>query len=175
MRFEHFSTKDFSMQKFTQKYTIIQLFEQRAVGVQFSSGSWPLHSTVVDTFAVSWDAAEMIAELETAFKSCKPAHSIADDDTFFGAEKDVQVTLLRKTDSLTNLHYSALSILEKGGLTLNDPQFAREGFLPHATVQKYARLTKGDEVSFTSLSIIDMFPDGDAYQRKVLATIPLGT
>jgi hypothetical protein len=175
MHFEHFSTKDFSMQKFTQKYTIIQLLEPVAVGMQFSSGSWPLHSTVVDTFAVSWDATEMITELEAAFKACKPAHSIAEDDTFFGVEKDVQVTLLRKTDSLTNLHHNVLSFLEKGGLILNDPQFAREGFLPHATVQKHTRLTKGDEVSFTALSIIDMFPDGDAYQRKVLATIPLGT
>ena len=67
-----------------------------------------------------------------------------------------------------------LSVLEEGGLKLNDPQFARDGFLPHATVQKHARLNKGDKVQFTALSIVDMFPDEDPYKRKVLKTIKIG-
>ena len=67
-----------------------------------------------------------------------------------------------------------LAILEGGKIALNDPQFSRNGFLPHATVQKHARLNKGDKVRFTALSIVDMFPDEDPYMRKVLKTIKIG-
>ena len=73
------------------------------------------------------------------------------------------------------LHFDVLAILEDGGLILNDPQFARDGFLPHATVQAHARLNKGDRVQFTALSIIDMFPNKDPYKRKVLKTIRVGS
>lgn len=173
MRSERFLLREYSMPGFTQKYAIIQLFEPLDVGVQFSSDNWPLHSTIVDTFAIDWDAMTMKNQLEKLLKKQQPASSTAEDDAFFGPEKQTHVILLRQTESLKKLHYDVISLLEHGGLMLNDPQFAREGFLPHATVQKHARLHKGDGVSFTALTIIDMFPGNDPYQRRVLATIPL--
>jgi 2'-5' RNA ligase len=163
------------MTTFTQKYTIIQLFEPMDVGAQFSPDNWPLHSTLVDTFAIDWDIAEIIKQLNDVLPSLKVAHTVAGEDTFFGPEKQTCVTLLQKTTSLTKLHYDIITSLDRGGLKLNDPQFARDGFLPHATVQKHARLHKGDEVSFNALTVIDMFPDGDPYKRRVLATISLPT
>lgn len=161
------------MPVFTQKYAIIQLFEPLPVGTEFTSDNWPLHSTLVDTFAIAWSAAKMAEQLEILLAHHASAHSIVEGDTFFGSEKQTHVMLLQKTEGLIRLHEDVLALLEKGGLKLNDPQFAHGGFLPHSTIQKHARLHKGDEVSFTALTIIDMFPDGDPYQRKVLATIPL--
>jgi hypothetical protein len=163
------------MQGFTQKYAIIQLFEDAEEGTQFSSSSWPLHSTVVDTFAINWDVPTMIKCLEDLLATHAPATSVAEDDEFFGPVKQTQVVLLRKTDDLVKLHYDVVGLLENGGLKLSDPQFAREGFLPHATVQKHARLDKGNEVHFNALTIIDMLPDNDPYQRKVLKTIRIGS
>lgn len=173
MRFGRSLQKERSMSGFTQKYTIIQLFEPMPVGAQFSSDSWPLHSTVVDTFAIDWDVPTMIDRLSRLLAMHVPVHSAAEGDAFFGPEKQTHVMLLQKTTGLTNLHDDVITLLEQGGLKLNDPQFARTGFLPHATVQKHTQLRKGDEVTFTALTIIDMFPSGDPYQRKVLATIPL--
>lgn len=161
-------------QQFTQKYTIIQLFDDVDEGYEYSSDNWPLHSTVVDTFAIDWSVDEMASQLSEALKSHGQAISTAEDDRFFGDNGQVQVVLLDRTESLVGLHLDVLSVLEKGGLVLNDPQFAREGFFPHATVQKHARLNKGDEVKFVALSIIDMFPDEDPYRRKVLKTIKIG-
>lgn len=161
------------MPAFTQKYAIIQLFEPMPVDAQFSSDHWPLHSTIVDTFAIDWDETTMIKRLEAPLASHVHAYSTVEGDTFFGPEKQTHVMLLQRTEDLTKLHYDVIALLEKGGLKLNDPQFAHEGFLPHATVQKHARLHKGDEVSFTALTVIDMFPDSDPYQRRVIATIPL--
>lgn len=163
------------MQKFTQKYTLIQLLEAVPEDTQFSSSSWPLHSTIVDIFAIDWDVPTMIKNLEELLAPHGQATTIAEDDELFGPEKQTLVVLLRKTDDLVKLHDDVVALLEKGGLELNKPQFAHEGFLPHSTVQKHARLNKGDEVTFSALTIIDMFPDEDPYQRKILRTIRIGS
>lgn len=162
------------MQPFTQKYTIIQLFEHMPVGTLFSSSSWPLHSTIVDTFAIDWSLSTMIEELAELLHTHTQATSTVEDDRFFGENEQVQVATLDRTDSLAKLHHDIIERLELGGLKLNDPQFAKEGFLPHSTVQSHARLNKGDKVAFSTLSIIDFYPSNDPYQRKVLATIPIG-
>ena len=162
------------MQKFTQKYTIVQFFDDIDEGYEYSSDSWPLHSTIVDTFAIDWSVDEMASRLKDTLKNHATADSVAEDDRFFGDQGQVQVVLLNRSDSLVELHQDVLTALEDGGLKLNDPQFARDGFLPHATVQKHARLNRGDRVQFTTLSIVDMFPDEDPYKRKVLRTITVG-
>lgn len=161
-------------QSFTQKYTIVQFFDVVNEGYEYLSSDWPLHSTLVDTFAIDWSVDEMVERLENTLKNHAIAKSIAEDDSFFGENKQIRVTLLNRSKSLVKLHLDILAALEDGGLKLNDPQFARDDFLPHATVQKHARLYKGDEVKFTALSIIDMFPDKNPYKRKVLRTIAVG-
>ena len=158
-------------QNFTQKYTIIQFFDDIGDGYEYPSDSWPLHSTIVDTFAIDWSIDEMTNRLEDTLRNHAIADSEAEDDRFFGENGQVQVVLLNRSDSLVKLHQDVLTTLEKGGLNLNDPQFARDGFLPHATVQKHVRLNRGDRVQFTALSIVDMFPDENPYMRRVLKTI----
>lgn len=160
-------------QPFTQKYAIVQFFEPIDEGYEYSSDNWPLHSTIVDTFAIDWSVDEMVNKLAELLCDHAPAESVAEGDKFFGESGQVQVTLLDQSESLVNLHFDVVTALEDGGLVLNDPQFARNGFLPHATAQKHARLHKGDEVAFTALSIVDMFPDADAYKRRVLKTIKI--
>jgi 2'-5' RNA ligase len=159
---------------FTQKYTIIQLFEDIPEGTQFASDNWPLHATIVDTFAIRWDVRTMIEHLDNTLAKHAGANSKVEGDQFFGSEGQIPVTLIEKMDDLVKLHYDIIELLEKGSLKLNDPHFARDGFLPHATIQKHARLHRDDEVSFDALTIIDMFPDGNPYQRKVLKTISIG-
>lgn len=160
--------------QFTQKYTIIQLFEDVPEGTQFSASSWPLHATLADTFAIDWDVPAMVEKLTELLNSHAPAASVVEEDRFLGDKGQVQVALLRKTDDLVKLHYDVVACLTQGGWKPNDPQFAKEGFLPHSTVQSHARVNKGDEVTFNALTIIDMFPDEDPYQRKVIKTIMIG-
>jgi 2'-5' RNA ligase len=157
----------------TQKYTIIQLLESVPEGAQFGWTAWPLHSTLVDVFAVDWSSSELIEELET-LSVHTPASSVAIEDAFFGPEQETQVVLLEKTDALVKLHCDVIEILSKGRFKPNNPQFVLDGFLPHATVQKHARLNEGDIVTFDALTLIDMFPDSDPYQRKVLRTVKIG-
>ena len=77
------------MQKFSQKYVLIQLLEEVSEGQQFSANDWPLHSTVVDVFAIDWDVPTMIKNLRELLSTYEPAISVAEDDTFFGPEKQM--------------------------------------------------------------------------------------
>ena len=160
--------------QFTQKYAIIQLFEEMPVGTVFSASNWPLHSTIADTFSVDWDAPTMVRNLTEQLSHHAPATSEAGEDRLFGENGQVRVALLNKTDELVGLHRDVIAVLKQGGWKPNDPQFAGAGFLPHSTVQPHARLMRGETVVFDSLSLIDFFPGEDPYARKVLATIPLG-
>lgn len=160
-------------QKYTQKYTIVQLFDDIEEGYEFTSDNWPLHATIADTFAIDWNIQTFIEKLKQLLKSHTPATSVVEGDRFFGDHGQVQVALLRKTNDLINLHHDVINLLEQGGWIPNDPQFAKEGFLPHSTVQKHGRLEKNDKVIFNGLTIIDMFPDGNPFKRKVIKTISL--
>jgi hypothetical protein len=93
------------MPQFTQKYAIIQLFEDMPEGTEFPSSNWPLHSTIADTFAIDWDVPTLIKELTELLKNHEQASSVVEDDRFFGDNGEVQVALLQKTDSLVKLHY----------------------------------------------------------------------
>ena len=161
-------------QKFTQKYTIIQLFENIDDGYEFSSDSWPLHSTLVDTFAIDWSVDEMVTHLNDLLSTHATASSTVIGSDSFGAQKQVKVSLLECTDALMRLHTDVIEVLDRGGLKLNDPQYAKADFLPHATVQKHAKLNIGDKVNFNAISIVDMFPNNNAFERKILKTIKIG-
>ena len=162
------------MSQFTQKYALVQFFEPIDVSYEYSSSNWPLHSTIVDTFAIDWSVDEMVAQLTKLLSKHSVVNSQAEDDAYFGENGKTRVVLLQRTKSLVQLHLDILTVLEGGSIVLNDPQFARDGFLPHATIQKHAHLHKGDLVKVTSLSIVDMFPGADPYKRKVLETISMG-
>lgn len=161
------------MTQFTQKYTLIQLFEPIAVGNEWDWQAWPLHSTIADVFAVDWDEASLLLELAELPSICRPATSAVIGETYFGPDQQAHVMLLDKTSGLVRLHFDVVGMLKKGGWKPNNPEFAEDGFLPHSTVQKHARLYAGDTVTFDALALIDMFPGGDPYRRKIIATVPI--
>lgn len=70
--------------KFTQKYTIVELFEDVPEGTQFLANSWPLHATIADTFAIDWDVPTMIEKLTQLLSVHTSASSIVEEDRFFG-------------------------------------------------------------------------------------------
>jgi len=161
------------MQKFTQKYTIICLLEDAEEGYSFSSSDWPLHTTFVDTFAIDWDVETLQKKvLELAQEQISTSTNGIKDE-YFGPDKEVHVILLEKNEDLKTIHYALLQKLKEGNLRLNDPQYSEDGYLPHSTVQKHRQVKVGDAVSINNLALIDMFPNEDPYQRKVLKIIKL--
>jgi len=161
------------MQKFTQKYTVICLLEDVEEGYSFSSSDWPLHTTLVDTFAIDWDVETLQKKILELAQEQISTSTKGLKDEYFGPNKEVHVILLEKNEGLKTIHYALLQKLKDGNILLNDPQYSEEGYLPHSTVQKHSQVKLGDTVSIDNLALIDMFPNEDPYQRKVLKIFKL--
>jgi hypothetical protein len=161
------------MQKFTQKYTIICLLEDIEEGASFASSDWPLHTTLVDTFVIDWSLDTLQNKIIEVAQEQDSTSTKGVGDEYFGPDKEVHVILLEKNEDLKTIHYALLQKLKGGNLRLNDPQYSEDGYLPHSTVQKHRQVKVGDEVSINNLALIDMFPNEDPYQRKVLKIIKL--
>jgi 2'-5' RNA ligase len=160
----------------TQKWTLIKLLEPMDEGTEFHHEDWPLHVTLADVFAVDWESSGLLEKLALLLAKHKPVELTADDDTSFGPpERPTQVTLLHMTLELRALHNDIIGLLISAGAVFNTPQYTKEGYIAHSTVQKHARLHKGDIVSIDNLTLVDMFPHGDGEQRKIVKTMPLST
>ncbi len=161
------------MQKFTQKYTIISILEDVEEGYEFSSSNWPLHTTIVDTFAIDWSVPKLSKKLEEMALTTKSIKTRVTKDEYFGPERTVHVVLLDKVSELASLHYRILDSLKGGGVTLNDAHFSEKGFAPHITVQEHTKLMLNDIITIHNIALIDMFPDENPYQRKILRAVKL--
>lgn len=161
------------MQKFTQKYTIISLLEDVEEGYEYPSNKWPLHITLADTFAIDGDINELIEKLTELAKTIKPVSCIASHDEYFGPEQQTQVAILDMSKDLVALHYEVVELLKKAGVKFNDPQYTESGFRAHSTVQPHARINIGETVMIKNLALVDMLPNKDPYQRKILRLFKL--
>jgi 2'-5' RNA ligase len=131
--------------------------------------------TLADVFAVDWERANLIGKLSELLAQKKPLDIKIGDDTAFGPpESPVLVALLENTPALQSLHEDIVNLLEGAEAVFNMPAYTRAGFTPHSTIQKGARVSKGDTVRINALTIVDMFPHGDWQQRKASKTIRLG-
>ena len=158
---------------FSQKYTLVSPIEPITTGDTFNSHEWPLHVTIADTFAI--EAIDGI--MEESLNRAKAQHAFkvsGEKTTYFGSDKSVEVLLLRTSDQLYQLHSEVVDVLLTHGATFNDPQYTKDGFIGHITQQKDNRINVDQEVLLDSIALIDMFPGGDPYERKVLKIIHFG-
>jgi len=84
------------LQQFTQKYAIIQLFENMPEGTEFHWKNWPLHTTIADVFAIDWSVPIMKEKLTELLSTHAQATSVAEEGRAFGDDGQVQVVLLKK-------------------------------------------------------------------------------
>jgi 2'-5' RNA ligase len=158
---------------FTQKYAIIAPLETLEEGAEFPSSGWPLHVTLADTFAMERKQSNFDTKFEKLLIDQKKVEVVVGKDEFFGPEKQTHVMLLIPNQELITLHYAIVALLKQSGATFNNPEYNEAGFRPHSTVQPHARLHIGEQITIGSLCLIDMFPNEDPYQRKVLKKISL--
>jgi hypothetical protein len=155
------------------KYVLVYLFEPLPNGAEFLSGHWPLHITLVANFSIEWTADKTIEEITKLLINQTIVKSKALAETLLGPNKDVPVTLLEVTPSLTSLHRYITNMLAAAGATFDSPEYNLDGYLPHATIQLENRLQLGDQVLLDKVTLVDMQANGDPKQRKVLETFKL--
>ena len=160
------------MQKFTQKWTLIALFQPLDDGTEFFWKNWPQHITLVDVFSVDWEKNGLFEKLEARLAKEKTIKLIASDNTYFVSSKNTtQVRLFETNKELQLLHEDIVGLLNNAGATFNDPQYVGDGFVPHSEIKENSALDKGAIIKISELTIVDMFPRGDGYQRKLFRTI----
>ncbi|MFO0971213.1 MAG: 2'-5' RNA ligase family protein [Candidatus Saccharimonadales bacterium] len=156
--------------QYSQKYCLVSFIDPIEVNTEFSVEGWPLHVTLADVFSIERNSLDIQAKLKELLEKQPALKTFANKETVLGTTK---VTLLDNTTSLRKLHTALIDLLETNGAQFNVPEFTREGFLPHCTTQKTARLNIKDEILIDNLALIDMFPNGDWQQRKVLTAFKL--
>lgn len=161
------------MEALTQKYTIAQLLEPMAEGAEYASADWPLHVTIAGIFALDLASSSLVERLRRLLACREPFTVRAAVDAYFGLKKQTRVTLLEANEQLNALHYEVVALLRDCGAIFTAPQFNEAGFRAHVSVRPHTRLLRGDIVEFSALTIIDMFPDGNPYRRKILSILPL--
>lgn len=158
------------MRKLTQKYALVHLFEDLPKGYEFSASNWPLHITIADVFAISSRSKELLADL-AGLRTLHPINSEAEDEDWFGENKDIHVHLMTKPIHLQELHEDVLEILSKNSVVFNNPEYTGDGFKPHVTVSKNSTFNIGDSVAVDSITLIDMFPNQDPTKRRIIGTV----
>ena len=155
---------------YAQKYTLVAFVRPVGSGTEFNMADWPLHITLADVFAVDRNGVDLNAKLRNALKHIPTFTVTAGEESRLGTAR---VVLIEKNTEISMLHAILIDLLASSGAVFNTPRFTREGFLPHCTVQKSGRLPTGDIVRIDTLYLVDMFPDGDWEQRKVLSVFKL--
>jgi 2'-5' RNA ligase len=159
------------MQEFTQKWSLVAFLEPVQEGAEFFWRDWPQHVTLADVFAAEWSGAVLAEKLSTLLTDQQPMTLNAEAEARWGENGEAHVMLLQKTPEIISLHSKIYDGLTNAGAVFNEPQYQGEGFVPHSTVQTHASLNPGSEIKIESISVIDMLPNNDGHQRKVLKTI----
>jgi 2'-5' RNA ligase len=161
------------MEKFTQKWAVIALLEEVDEGSEFYYTDFPLHVTLAGVFKIDQEGSWLAKELVDILAGQKAFSVTTDIKDMFGPNKDVAVMKIVKTPELMDLYSKIHNWLLASGAIYNEPEYQGAGYLPHSTFQKSDLLKEGEIKHIKSISIIDLFPNGDGYQRKVFKTIEL--
>ncbi len=134
---------------------------------------WPLHVTLSPRFAVDIKQPNLVTDLKNLLAKKKPIKTIVKKDEKFGQDHHILVSLLELTSKLLELHNEVLDLLESYGAIFDEPNFSRSGYRPHITVQKSGRVNRGDTIMINNLTLVDMYPEQNIKQRKILETYSL--
>lgn len=155
---------------FSQKYCLAAFLQPVGTDTAFAMTDWPPHVTLADVFAIDRTGTGIDRKLRALLDREPAVRITASEAALLGA---TAVTLLEKNEHIVALHARLIDLLAANSAVFNTPEFTRTGFLPHCTSQKSGRLHPGDTVWIDTITLVDMFPDGDWRRRKTLKTFAL--
>ncbi len=135
----------------------------------FPAGEWPLHITVVPPF--EWDGTT--EELVSAIPRGPRIPVVAGERAQLGSRRAVEVTLIEPSEALLAAHVTVVDALEAAGARIRDRAHIRDGYRPHATVQRSGMLHPGESAIVDAWSLVDRAPEGMRGFRRVVARLPL--
>ncbi len=155
-----------------QKYVLVAFVNSIDIGFEYSSINWPLHVTLVANFAVLRNA-EIDNDIAKIINNTNKITLTAEGDDYFGPHKDVKVTIIQPNEQLNLLHKELVDLLKSKSAAFDEPQYLKDGYRAHATVQLGNNFPKSEKFILTDVCLVDMFPEGDINKRKVLKKFSL--
>lgn len=158
-------------EKLTQKWAVAAFFDDLPLGYEFPREETPLHATLAGVFAINKSGDEIADLLRQCLTDTAGFPVIGLDEERWGDE--LIVTRLEDSQQFSALYAGVQDCLLNKGAVFNEPQYLHDGFTPHVTHQKEGKLSVGQSAPIAHVSLVDMFPHGDGYRRRIHATISL--
>jgi 2'-5' RNA ligase len=158
----------------SQKYVLVHFVDVPSAPLEFPMSEWPLHVTLLANFQTN--QLDTVRErLNKLVSDAEPFTITADGEAFFGPSQSVHVSLIRPDKNIKALHEKLLELTTELGAIFDEPMYNAAGYRPHATIQRKSRLNDGQAITLDSITLVDMFPNQDIKQRKIIETYSLGT
>jgi len=155
---------------YSQKWAVASFFDEQEDDFIFKSESTPLHATLAGVFAVDAKMPEIATVVRGAIRGTRVFEIEISETEQWG---DIRVSVMQDSVHFTDLFKAVQGALLDNGAQFNEPQYLNQGFRPHVTQQKTGFLREGDKKLVKSISLVDMFPDGDGEKRRIVTTIDL--
>lgn len=158
------------------RLVVVLPLEPLGVGDGFSLKDWPLHLTVAPTFVIGGavadsfgaDSAEVLAATAPILAQQPQLTVLAGIDAGFGHSGKIAVTLIEPSAELLGLHQRLVDALVAVGAEFDDPEFVGQGYQPHVTVTRSAKVPRGEVLTLRQAALVDMAPAGDRRLRRVV-------
>ncbi|MEP6559613.1 MAG: 2'-5' RNA ligase family protein [Nakamurella sp.] len=149
------------------RLVVVLPLEPLAVGDGFSLKDWPLHLTVAPTFVIDTELADVLTAIGPVLRSQAQLTVHAGPDEGFGHSGKIPVTLIEPSAELRGLHDRLVDGLVVVGATFDDPEFVGQGYRPHVTVTRAARVLLGETLTLRQAALVNMAPAGHRRLRRV--------
>lgn len=152
-----------------QKYAIVFFLKKNTVQAQFPASQWPLHLTFlggINLPAASTD--QFLASLEAYTKDLGPFFVLPSTRALYGPNQNIVAMSIVQSTMLRAMHEDFLEMVDKYGGTVDEPQYTHNNFIPHVTEQANDKVQEGVPFQITDYTLVDMNPDGDPNQRRVV-------
>jgi 2'-5' RNA ligase len=150
---------------------VCSFLEPQAEGGEFAASAIPLHVTLLGNFRIDGELPDVVRAIR-ASAGLPPVEAVTAEPARFGAAADIPVTLVKPTAELHALHEALLDAVQGLGAIVDEPQYTGAGFRPHITWASGEPVESEQRYPLRTLSVVDLAPDGNDHQRRVIATIP---
>lgn len=158
-------------EKYSQKWAVASFFNGLEEGFTFHRFETPLHVTLAGVFELNRSGGEILKIIEESIRNLSDFEVQAGEVEKWG---ELKVNRIGHSEELEVLYRTIQQELLDNGAVFNEPQYLLEGFKTHSTHQRAGRLRVGDNIRINSVSLVDMFPDGDWQKRRIIGTLQLG-
>jgi len=157
------------------KYAIFHIIDKKMrqrykVSPEFLPSEWPLHLTLLGNFTTNAPIEHIINALINYTENIKPFEITVGNESLFGINEDILVSVLQTNGAIKELHNGLKGIMDAQEAIYDNSNFVGTGYNPHVTVQETTRLNTGQKILVGDITLVDMEPNGDSGKRRVVRT-----